>query len=177
MYAEEYKSWILRENAVPQIVKTINSFKQYLADAIALANQTAAQALQHGYRMTAMDDDMLVASYGDSLANCGATFAATQETMKSQANSLVAMQNQLANIQLCMNVGQQPPSWLHPCSATMHVLQPQQAQCWRSGQWPWFLATANHELWRYGWWSTAEHSSSQSLQTLGELELLSLPGW
>ncbi len=58
-----------------------------------------------------MEDDVLVALYGDSLANFGAVFAAMQEAMKSRANSLlVAMQNQLSNIQLCMNVGQQPPS-------------------------------------------------------------------
>jgi hypothetical protein len=48
--------------------------------------------------MTAMDDDRLVATYNDLLANFGAMFAATQETMKSQADSLVAMQNQLLNI-------------------------------------------------------------------------------
>jgi hypothetical protein len=59
--------------------------------------------------MTDMDDDASVAVYDDLLANFGATFAAMQETMKSQADSLVAMQNQLSNIQLCMNVGQQPP--------------------------------------------------------------------
>jgi hypothetical protein len=29
MYAEEYKNWILCENAVPPIIKTINSFKEY----------------------------------------------------------------------------------------------------------------------------------------------------
>ncbi len=57
-----------------------------------------------------MDNDTLVALYGDLLGNFGSAFAATQETMKSQADSLVAMQNQLSNIQLCMNVGQQPPS-------------------------------------------------------------------
>jgi hypothetical protein len=60
--------------------------------------------------MTAMDDDASVAAYNDSLMNFGAAFAATQETMKSQINSLVAMQSQLSNIQLGMNVGQQPPS-------------------------------------------------------------------
>ncbi len=31
MYTEEYKNWILRENAVPPIVKMINSFKEYWA--------------------------------------------------------------------------------------------------------------------------------------------------
>jgi hypothetical protein len=60
--------------------------------------------------MTAMDNDALVAAYDDSLANFGAGFAATQEPIKNQADSLVAMQTQLTNIQLCMNVGQQPPS-------------------------------------------------------------------
>jgi hypothetical protein len=110
MYTEEAKTWILRENAVPQIIKMINSFKEYWTNAIAPVNQTAVPALQHGYGMTAIDDEALVASYGDLLASFGATFAATKETMKSQANSLVAMQNQLVNIQLCMNVGQWPPS-------------------------------------------------------------------
>jgi hypothetical protein len=79
MYVEEYKNWILRENAVPPIVKTIDSFNEYWADAIALENQTAVPALQHGYRMTAMDDDALVAAYNDLLANFGAAFAATQK--------------------------------------------------------------------------------------------------
>jgi hypothetical protein len=110
MYVKKYKNWILRENAVPQIVKTIDSFKEYWANAIALVNQTAVPASQHGYGMTAIDKDESVASYSNLLANFGAAFAATQETMNSQADSLVIMQNQLANIQLCMNVGQQPPS-------------------------------------------------------------------
>jgi hypothetical protein len=110
MYPKEAKNWILSKNAVPQIVKTINSFKEYWADAIAFINQTAVPASQHGYGMTAMDEDVSVALHGDSLVNFGATFAAMQDTMKSQTNSLVAMQNQLANSQLCMNVRQQPPS-------------------------------------------------------------------
>ncbi len=49
-------------------------------------------------------------AYNHSIVNFGAAFAATQEMMKSQADNLVAIQNQLSNIQLCMNVGQQPPS-------------------------------------------------------------------
>jgi hypothetical protein len=65
--------------------------------------------------MTAMDDDASVAAYNDSLANFGAAYAAMQETMKSQANSLVAMQNKLAKIQhFCMTIGQQPPSTATP---------------------------------------------------------------
>jgi hypothetical protein len=110
MYAKEYKNWISHENVVPSIIKMIDSFKEYWANAIALVNQTAILVSQHGYRMTPMDDDTLVATYNDLLANFGTAFAAMQETIKNQADSLVAVQTQLVNIQLCMNVGQQPPS-------------------------------------------------------------------
>jgi hypothetical protein len=48
MYAKEYKNWILHKNVVPSIVETIVSFKEYWAGAIALVNQTAVLALQHG---------------------------------------------------------------------------------------------------------------------------------
>jgi hypothetical protein len=41
MYTKEYKNWISRKNGVPQIVKTIDSFKEYWANAIALVNQAA----------------------------------------------------------------------------------------------------------------------------------------
>jgi hypothetical protein len=98
MYTKEYKNWISRKNTVPQIIKTIVSFKKCWANVIALVNQTAVLALQHGYGMTAMVDDTLVALYSDLLANFGAVFAAIHETMKSKTNSLVTMQNQLSNI-------------------------------------------------------------------------------
>jgi hypothetical protein len=178
MYAKEYKNWILHKNAVPQIVKTINSFKEYWADVIALVNQTAVLALQHGYRMTTMDNDTLVALYGDLLANFGAAFAAMQETMKSQADSQVTMQNQFLNIQLCMNVGQQPPS---------NGYAPAQQQCM-------FIIHNKHNgggqgnscgfpqpTMNYGSMGGGQQqnflSSSQSLQTVGESEILSLPRW
>jgi hypothetical protein len=61
MYAKEYKNWILCKNVVPLIFEMINSFKEYWADTIALVNQTAVPALQHGYGMTPMDDDASVA--------------------------------------------------------------------------------------------------------------------
>jgi hypothetical protein len=53
--------------------------------------------------MTTIDDDVSATTHNESLANM-------QETMNSQADSLVTMLNQLANIQLCLNVSQQPPS-------------------------------------------------------------------
>ena len=80
MYAEEYKGWIARENETPPITKTIDSFKEYWANAIALVNQTAIPATQHGYGMAAVDDDATIASYSESIANFGAAYAATQES-------------------------------------------------------------------------------------------------
>jgi hypothetical protein len=92
-----------------------------LANAIVLVNQMAVPALQHTYGMTAVDNNASVVLYKDLLANFGAEYAAMQETMKSQANSLVAMQSHLANIhQFCMAVSQQPPS---------SIYTPTQQQC------------------------------------------------
>ena len=114
MYSEDYKGWIARENETPRITQTINSFKEYWADAIALVNQTAVPATQHGYGMATMDDDALITSYGESLANFGTAYAATQVSMKSQATTMAAMQGQLANIQqFCMAANQQPPPTIH----------------------------------------------------------------
>jgi hypothetical protein len=105
MYAEEYKGWIARKNETPPIAETIDSFKEYWADTIALVNQTAIPAAQHGYGMAAMDNDTLITSYGESLANFGAAYAATQESIKSQGTTMAAMQGQLANIQQCSPQG------------------------------------------------------------------------
>ena len=79
------------ENETPPIFKTVDSFKEYWADVIALVNQTAAPASQHGYSMAAMDDDASTASYSESLANFGAAYAATQESMKAQATTMAAI--------------------------------------------------------------------------------------
>jgi hypothetical protein len=110
MNAKEYKNWISSKNAVPPIFERINSFKKDWANVIALVNQTAVPALQHRYGRTTMDNDASFTLYSEFLANFGAVFATMQETMKSQANSLVAMQNQVVNIHFCMTVGQQPPN-------------------------------------------------------------------
>jgi hypothetical protein len=84
MYAKEYKNWILRKNAVPPIIKMIESFNEYWANSIALINQTAVLVLKHGYSMTDVDNNALVESYGDLLVNFGAAYTPTEEeTMKS----------------------------------------------------------------------------------------------
>ncbi len=91
------------------IIETIDSFKEYWARAITLVNQTSIPAVQHGYGMAARDDDALHVSYSKLLANFGAAYAATQETIKTQVTNMAAMQCQVTNIQqFCMTVSQQP---------------------------------------------------------------------
>jgi hypothetical protein len=129
MYAKEYKAWIGMENTgqleSPRVKQMLDSFKGFWSNTITLVNQTIVPALQHGYGMAAIDDnDGSIASYGDSLANFGAAYAATQETAKSQADSLAAIQAQLAGLQqFCMAVGQQQP----PPNNIYYT--PQQQQC------------------------------------------------
>jgi hypothetical protein len=115
MYAEEYKAWIGINNAgqlaLPCVKQMLSFFKGFWSNAITLVNQTSVPASQHGYGMAAMDNNGgSIASYGKSLANFGATCAATQETVKIQADSLSTIQAQLAGLQqFCMAVGQQQP--------------------------------------------------------------------
>ncbi len=115
VYAEEYKAWIGIENAGqlanPRVKQTLDSFKGFWSNAITLVNQTSIPALQHGYGMAAMDDNGgSIALYSKSLANFGAAYAATQETVESQADSISTIQAQLTGLQqFCMVIGQQQP--------------------------------------------------------------------
>jgi hypothetical protein len=111
------KNWIARKNETPAIIKMINSFNEYWANAIALVNQTNVPASQYGYSMAAMDDNALFASYRESLANFGAAYAATQESIKTQATSLAHP----AVLHECRTTT--PTQHLHPHSTTAHVQQ------------------------------------------------------
>ncbi len=75
-----------------------------------LVNQTAIPANLHGCGMAAVNDDDTEASYGESIANFGAAYAATQESVKTQATTIASMQTQLQTMQqYCMGLQQQPP--------------------------------------------------------------------
>jgi hypothetical protein len=122
MYSKEYKNWIACECKTPAIVETIDSFKEYWARTITLINQMSIPATQHGYGMAALDYDALHALYSKLLANFGAAYAATQETIKTQATSMAAMQGQLTNIQqFCMAVSQQPPPTIYTPTQQQHM--------------------------------------------------------
>ncbi len=54
------------------------------ADDVPVNDVSAIPAANHGYGMNVMDDDTSIASYGESIANFGAAYTATQESMKSQ---------------------------------------------------------------------------------------------
>jgi hypothetical protein len=115
MYAKEYKAWIGIKNAGqlanPHVKQMLDFLKGFWSNAITLVNQTSVPALQHGYGMAAVDvDGSSIALYSESLANFGAVYVATQETVKSQANTISTIQAQLAGLkQFCMAVGQQQP--------------------------------------------------------------------
>ncbi len=118
MYGEEYKAWIAREAIRPCIVETVDTFKVFWATKITLVNQTAMPTSMHGYGMAAVNDDNSVPSYGELIANFGAKYAATQESVKSQGATIASMQGQMqAMQQYCMALGQQPPPASTPCSS------------------------------------------------------------
>jgi hypothetical protein len=114
MYAEEYKAWIAREAIRPQLVETFYTFKTFWADKITLVNQTAIPVGLHCYGMNAIsvinNDDASVISYGESLANFYAAYAAMQESVKMQGTTITALQAQVAAMQqYCMALQGQPP--------------------------------------------------------------------
>ena len=71
-----------------------------------------------------------ITSYSESLANFGAAYAATQESMKAQATTMAAMQDQLTNIQqFCMAVGQQPPRNIYAPAQQQHTFNRCRDRC------------------------------------------------
>jgi hypothetical protein len=103
LYNEEYKQWIERSKA--NALATPDSFKTWWANKITLVNQTAIPAALHGYGMMAATDNESVISYKESLANFGAAYAATQESVKSQASTIASLQTQMKSMQqYCMNL-------------------------------------------------------------------------
>ncbi len=93
MYAKEYKAWIAREAIQQRIFKTFDSFKTFWVAKITLVNQTTIPASQYGYRLATTNDNNSVVSYGESIMNFGAAYAATQESVKFQGTTIRLMQN------------------------------------------------------------------------------------
>ena len=114
LFAEEYKSWIAQATATPHVIEMLDTFKTFWADKITLVNQMAIPASSHGYGMAAVNNNDTVASYSESIANFGAAYAATQESVKTQGMTIASMQTQLqAMHQYCMDLQQQPPTTIY----------------------------------------------------------------
>ena len=73
----------------------LDTFKTFWVDKITLVNQTAIPASAHGYRMAAVNNDDTMALFEESIANFGAAYAATQESVKTQGMAITSMQTQL----------------------------------------------------------------------------------
>ncbi len=126
MYAKEYKAWIARKAIRPRIVKTFDSFKIFWAAKITLVSQTAIPTSQYGYGMATTNNNDSVVSYGETILNFGAMYAATQESVKLQGTTITVMQSQLnALSQYYIALQQQ-------ATPTNHV---DQQQCGTSNNW------------------------------------------
>jgi hypothetical protein len=99
MYGKEYKAWITCKAIRPCIVKTVNTFKMFWAAKITLVNQTAIPASMHGYGVAAVNNNNSVVSYGESIVNFGAAYAAMQELVKSQGMTTASLQGQMQAMQ------------------------------------------------------------------------------
>ena len=95
LYTEEYKSWIAQATANPCIIKMLDAFKTFWADKITCVNQTAIPTSSHGHGMATINNNDIVALYGESIANFGAVCAVTQESVKIQGTTIALMQTQL----------------------------------------------------------------------------------
>ena len=72
--------------------------------------------------MARVDNNTSIMSYIKTLRFFGAAYAATQESIKSQATSLAVMQVHLVDIQqFCMAVSQQPPSNIYALAQHQHM--------------------------------------------------------
>jgi hypothetical protein len=60
------------------------------------------------------DDDASVVSYGKSIANFVAAYAATQESVKTQGSTIATLQGQVnAKQQYCISIQQHPPPTIY----------------------------------------------------------------
>ncbi len=74
----------------------------------------AIPASLHNYGMAAVNNNNTVALYGESIANFGAAYATTQESVTAQSTTIVVLQTQLQVMQqYCMGLQQQPPPTIY----------------------------------------------------------------
>ena len=122
LFAEEYKAWITRGDDATNSMD-FAAFRAFWESAVNIAAFTATPASQHGYGMSATEDDASTTSLADAVNNFGVAYAATQESLRSNSATINAMQAQLQ--MLCNVIGNQPPlnmiQFHQPCVAGVAV--------------------------------------------------------
>ena len=89
------------------------AFRTFWELAVNIAVFTATPALQHGYGMSATEEDASTTLLTDAVNNFGAAYAATQESLRSNNATISAVQGQLQ--MLCNAIGNQPPPNMIQC--------------------------------------------------------------
>jgi hypothetical protein len=149
LFPKEYKTWIFCGNDTRKTNDFV-SFKTFRENTVQIAAFTAVPASQHGYGMSATDNDALAHLLTDAVSTFVMAYAATQETLQLNAANIAAIQGQLQ--MLCQAVGTSQPPQQQPqypwngrgrgqqrggnngkamMAATVVVGAKQQRRCWR----------------------------------------------
>jgi hypothetical protein len=112
LYPEEMKAWKKR---TPAEGNDYAAFKIFWEQAIRIADKsTATPAAQYDYGMAVTDDDKSTASRTSALENSistfGSAYAATEERVRNQTDTINQLQGQLSNLQqMCHTIMTRPP--------------------------------------------------------------------
>ncbi len=119
LYPEEMKAWKKRTAAEGN---DFAAFKIFWEQAIRIADKsTATPAAQYDYGLNIQEitDDATTASrtsaLESSISTFGNAYAATEERVRTQTDTINNMQGQLTNLQqMCHTIMTQPPTWTPP---------------------------------------------------------------
>jgi hypothetical protein len=181
MYTEDYKAWIACKSIWPNIVETLETFKDFWSSKISLVSQTAIFANLHGYGMAAVNNkgDSIVL-YDELIANFGAAYAATQELVKNRGMTIESLQGQINAIQqYCMALQQPcPPYHLRAPTVAARTQHPMRLVLM---QWIWlgqnWLSIASVHPAAANPWCSGKHTPTNTKQVLQELALLPCAQW
>jgi hypothetical protein len=111
LFPKEYKMWILHGNDASKMNDFV-FFKTFCENAVQTAALTAIPGSQHGYGTAVTDDDALAHLLMDAVSTFGTAYAATYESLRSNATNILAIQGQLQIH--CQAVGTGQPSQQQP---------------------------------------------------------------
>jgi hypothetical protein len=109
LFAEEYKTWILRSNDATK-TNDFTAFRTFWADSVNIASFTATPASSHGYGKAAAKNNS--SALTNAVSNFGAAYVATQESQRTNNKAINAMQVQIQ--MLCQVLCSHPPPNMMP---------------------------------------------------------------